>query len=102
MRSTAFVGVAAVEAEAEADSEAEAEALSEALAEADSEADALAEALAEADAEALEELLELLEHATMNSANIAATTVTIRTLTNDDFLIVSLPSRCPKAKREPA
>ena len=76
----------------------EAEALDAASLEAEAlEADALdAEAL---EPEALAELAELLEppeHATMNSANIAANTVARRALVITDFFIVSLPSLVPK------
>lgn len=71
----------------------EAEALDAASLEADAlDAEALEpEALAE-----LAELLEPLEHATMNSANIAANTVARRALDITDFFIVSLPSLVPK------
>ena len=80
MRRTAFAGAAADEAEALA-ALADAEAL-------DADADAL-DALAEA--EALAALPDPLEHATMNSANIAANTAATNALILTLFFIVSLP-----------
>ena len=53
----------------------------------------------EADADALDALLEPLEHATMNSANIAANTAASSAL-NLVFFIVSLPLCLPTVKRE--
>ena len=84
MRRTGFSGVAAADEAASLEAAAEAEALE-----------------AEAEADALEALPEPLEHATMNSANIAANTVASKTLYVVDFFIVSLPS-LPQAKLETA
>ena len=82
-RSVGLAGVAADEAAAlEADALADAEALE-----------------AEALADALEALPEPLEHATMNSANIAAKTVASNNLIVVDFFIVSLPSFYPSETR---
>ena len=80
-RSTGFAGVAAADDAASLDAAAEDAASLEAL------------------ADALEALPDPLEHATMNSANIAAKTVASNSLIVVDFFIVSLPSFYPSETR---